>query len=161
MEFYKSLFGARFSQKSVAMLFFLALVPNLLGLVVLETGLGFKFHFFQIAVFLAALIYGRWGGAFAGAAGSVFTAVALGNPFIVVGNALLGFFTGFFAKRMHIAFAVVLAFAIQLPWLYFTDLLVGMPEAVVRMVIIGLFFSNLVWAFAAGAVFKRVKQLVE
>ena len=156
MELYRNLFGTGFSRRSVLMLAFLGFFPNVLGMVVLQTPFGFKFHFFQILVFFAALAYGKWGGAVAGTTGSLFTAVALGNPFIVVGNGLLGFFTGLFAKRTNPVFAVTAAFLIQLPWLYFTDLLVGMPETAVQGVAVGLFFSNLVWAGVAWLLFKRI-----
>ena len=156
MQLYRNLFGTGFSKRSVLMLAFLGFFPNVLGMVVLQTPFGFKFHFFQVLVFLAALAYGKWGGAVAGVTGSLFTAVALGNPFIVVGNGLLGFFTGLFAKRTNPVFAVTAAFLIQLPWLYFTDLLVGMPEAAVQGVAVGLFFSNLVWAAVAWLLFKRI-----
>jgi len=161
MNAYENVFGARLSYKSVSLLVFLALFPNILGMVVLPTPFGFKFHLFQIAVFLAALAYGKFGGALAGATGSIYTAIALGNPFIVVGNVILGFFTGLFAKRTRVVFAVLGAFAIQVPWLYFTDLLVGMPEAAVRGVVLALLFSNIVWAFAAALMFKRVQSFIQ
>ena len=161
MQLYENLFGVRFSYRSLLMLGFLAIFPNLLGTVVLQTPFGFKFHFFQILIFLAALIYGKWGGAAAGAFGSVYAAIALGNPYIIVGNVLLGFFTGVFAKRTRIVFAVLGAFAIQVPWLYFTDLLAGMPEPAVRGVVVALLFSNVVWAAVAGLTYKRIRSLIQ
>jgi len=160
MNFYKTVFEAEYSFRSIAMLAFLAIFPNILGLVVLQTPFGFKFHLFQVLVFVAALAFGKWGGALAGATGSIYTAIALGNPYIVIGNVLLGFFTGVFAKRTHVVLAVLGAYAIQVPWLYFTDLLVGMPEPVVRGVIVSLLLSNIVWAFVAGALFKRIRTIV-
>lgn len=161
MHSYESLFGIRVSFRSIAMLGFLALFPNILGMVVLQTPFGFKFHLFQILVFLAALVYGKWGGAVAGGFGSIYTAIALGNPFIIGGNVILGFFTGVFARKVNVVVAVLAAFAIQLPWLYVTDLLVGMPEAAVRGVIVALLFSNIVWAVAAGLIYKRLGSLIQ
>ena len=155
MQLYENLFGVRFSYRSLLMLAFLAIFPNILGMVVLQTPFGFKLHLFQALIFLAALAYGKWGGATAGAFGSIYIAIALNNPFIVVGNIILGFFTGVFAKRIHIVLAVLAAFAIQLPWLYFTDLAAGMPEAAVHGVIIALLFSNIVWAVFAGFAYKK------
>ena len=161
MQLYENIFCVRFSRKSLLLLAFLALLPNILGMVVLQTPFGFKFHFFQIAIFLAALLYGKWGGALSGAAGSIYTAVAMNNPFIIGGNVILGFFTGTFAKRANVVLAVLCAFAIQLPWLYFTDLAVGMPEPAVRGVMVALFFSNIAWAAGAGLVFKRIRALIQ
>ncbi|MBN2067247.1 MAG: hypothetical protein JW744_02155 [Candidatus Diapherotrites archaeon] len=161
MQLYKNVFGMEFSHKSALMLAFLAVFPNVLGMIVLDTGLGFKFHLFQILIFLAAMMYGKWGGALSGAFGSVYTAIALGNPYIIIGNIMLGFFTGIFAKRAHIALAVLGAFAIQAPWLYYTDLLAGMPEPAVRGVIVALLFSNIAWAFVAGKAYKRLKKLIQ
>ncbi len=161
MQLYKNFFGVNFSYRSVLLLAFLALFPNLLGLIVLPTPFGFKFHLFQIAVFLAALLYGKWGGALSGAAGSVYTAIALNNPFIIGGNIILGFSTGFFAKRTNIVFAVLAAYAIQLPWLYYTDLLAGMPEPAVRGVVVALLFSNVVWAAVAALIYKRIGKLIQ
>jgi len=161
MQLYESIFGLRLSHKSLLLLAFLALLPNALGMVVLQTPWGFNFHFFQIAIFLAALLYGKWGGALSGAAGSVYAAVALGNPFIIGGNVILGFFAGMFAKKGNALVAAMAAFAIQLPWLYFTDLAVGMPELAVRGVMAALFFSNIAWAAAAGLVFKRIRAVIQ
>jgi len=158
---YESVFGIKFSRRSAMLLAFLALLPNALGMIVLQTPFGFKFHFFQIAVFMAALLYGKWGGALSGAAGSVYTAIALGNPFVIGGNVILGFFAGTFAKKQNFLVAAMAAFAIQLPWLYFTDLAVGMPESAVMGVMAALFFSNIVWAAGAGLVFKRIRALIQ
>ena len=158
---YESVFGIKFSRRSAMLLAFLALLPNALGMIVLQTPFGFKFHLFQIAVFMAALLYGKWGGALSGAAGSVYTAIALGNPFVIGGNVILGFFAGAFAKKVNIVFAVLAAFAMQVPWLYVTDLLAGMPEAAVQGAIIALLFSNIFWAALAGLVFKRIRALIQ
>ncbi len=161
MQLYESAFGIKFSRRSVLLLAFLAVFPNLLGMIVLPTPFGFKFHLFQILIFLAALLYGKYGGATAGAFGSIYTAIALNNPYIVVGNIILGFFTGVFAKRTKIVFAVLGAYAIQVPWLYFTDLLAGMAEPVVRGAIVALLFSNIVWAVIAGLTYKRIRSLIQ
>ncbi|MCX6799221.1 MAG: hypothetical protein NTW59_03955 [Candidatus Diapherotrites archaeon] len=161
MQLYENIFGVRFSHRSFLMLGFLALFPNILGMIVLQTPFGFKFHFFQIAIFLAALLYGKWGGALSGAAGSVYTAIAFGNPFVIGGNVILGFFAGAFARKENFLVAAMAAFAIQLPWLYFTDLLAGMPEPTVRGVMVALFFSNIVWAGLAGLVFKRIRPIIQ
>lgn len=58
----------------------LAVLPNFLGLFSFQTQFGFRIHFFQYLIFLAAAIYGPMGGAATGMIGSVYTAAALNNP---------------------------------------------------------------------------------
>ncbi len=158
MQLYENLFGVRFSFKSLAVLAMLAVFPNLLGMIVLPTPFGFKFHFFQILIFLAAALYGKWGGAASGAFGSIYVAIALNNPYIILGNILLGFFTGIFAKRINLMSAAIFAYAIQLPWLWYSDIfLAGMPVPVVNGVMWALLFSNIVWATVAMLLVKKVK----
>ena len=113
-------------------------------------------------MFLGGIIYGPVGGMVAGGVGSVWTAVGLGNPYIIVGNIILGFFVGYFVRlRWNIIMAVLVAYLIQLPWLWLTDVyLAGMPVNVVKGVVIGLFISNVIWAGAAGWSSRYVKRLV-
>ncbi len=70
----------RWNEKTIGALIILALLPNLLGTINLATPWGFQIHVFQAAIFLAALIFGRWAGLIAGAAGSIYVAAALSNP---------------------------------------------------------------------------------
>ena len=135
----------RWNEKTIGALIILALLPNLLGTINLATPWGFQIHVFQAAIFLAALIFGRWAGLIAGAAGSIYVAAALSNPFILVGNAFLGFFTGHFTERgFGPVAAVLLAFAIQIPWLAVTDhFLMGLPWSFVGALVLSLAVSNL------------------
>lgn len=161
---YKTIFGTevKLTYKSILLLGFLALFPNILGTIHIVLPFGFRVHLFQILIFLAAIIYGPFGGAISGGFGSVYTAVLLNNPYIIIGNMILGFFVGFFLKKgFSIMPSVLLAYAIQLPWLIATDLFVGMQLAVVEKVVVALFISNLVWAYVAGKSSKYVKRLVE
>ncbi len=79
-------------------------------------------HFFQLAIFLAALLAGPWAGLLGGAVGSLYMSI-LRVPFIVGGIALLGVSTGLFAKRFRPVTACVLAFLVQLPYTFVTDFL--------------------------------------
>jgi uncharacterized membrane protein len=162
---YKTLFGEgyRFSKKSLAMLGFLALFPNLLGLVVLPTVFGFNIHFFQYFIFLAAFLFGPLGGALSGAAGSVYTAMLLHNPYIVAGNIILGFFSGaFFLKTKKTLPSAMMAFAVQLPWLVSTDVLLArMPLPVVEGLVVSLLASNTVLAILAGRSLKAARKIIE
>ena len=135
--------------------------PNVLGLFH-TTLFGVRIHFFQYLVFLAAIIYGPIGGAIAGSFGSLFTAIALNNPYILVGNIILGFLVGYlFKKGFNILTAVLVAYSIQLPWLIITDIyLAGMSTIIVKGVVIGLLISNIAFALITMATWKRIKEAV-
>jgi uncharacterized membrane protein len=139
------------SRRSVITLVLLTALPNLLGMFNIATPWGFKWHCFQVAVFFSASLFGPIGGLLSGLAGSLVPALITGNPYIIVGNALLGALTGLLLKRgIAIVPAVWLACAIQLPWLIATDYyLVGLSAPFIKALVIGLFISNTVWALVA------------
>jgi uncharacterized membrane protein len=134
----------------------------LLGTLSFATPFGFRIHFFQYLVFLAALIYGPLGGMISGAFGSVYTAMLLNNPYIVIGNIILGGFTGFFARKgLPVIGAAMLAYLIQVPWLWVSDIYwAGMPQPVVEKVVIALLVGNLLWAVLARYTFNQIKEKV-
>ncbi|MBD3164263.1 hypothetical protein GF323_03620 [Candidatus Woesearchaeota archaeon] len=158
---YKNIFSfdIKWSSKTVSLFIFLLILPNFLGMINLSTKTGFKIHFFQYAVFLAAIIYGPKGGLLSGFVGSTYSAFIMHNPYIAVGNAILGFFTGLFIRYgSKTILAVLLAYIIQLPWLILTDyFLVHLPMSFIMPLIMALFFSNIVWAIAAHYTAKLVK----
>lgn len=157
---YKNIFGIDFNWRNFMLLTFLAIFPNILGLFHVEIA-GIRVHFFQYLVFLAAMLYGPWGGATAGAIGSIYTAIALNNPYIIIGNIILGSVAGLLYKRMNIVRAVLIAYAIQIPWLWLTDVyLVGMPASVVNGIVIGLLLSNTLFAFVAWGSANQIKQAI-
>lgn len=140
----------------------LAVLPNFVGLLSFQTPFGFRIHFFQYLVFLAAAIYGPIGGAATGMIGSVYTAAALNNPYIILGNAILGFFAGaFFAAKNGIVVSAMAAYLIQLPWLWITDVyLVGMPVPAVKIAVVSLLVSNLLLALLTQATYKPIREWV-
>ena len=154
-------FNVKWTWKTVSLMVLLALLPNLLGMYSYTTSFGLRIHFFQYLIFLAAIIYGPTGGLISGAFGSIWTAIALHNPYILVGNIILGFFVGFFLRlKWNIIIAVLAAYLIQLPWLWLTDVyLVNMPVNAVNMVVAALFVSNIIWAAGAMVTAKYVKNI--
>lgn len=148
--------------KSILFLGLLALLPNLLGVINLPTPFGFSIHTFQYAIFIAAILYGPFGGAISGGIGSLFSSFVLQNPYMAIGNMLLGFMTGYFIQReIGIVQSVLLAFAIQIPWLYVTDVfLKGMPHAQVVTLLFALFISNILWITAAKYTYRPIKGMV-
>lgn len=139
----------------------LAVLPNFFGLLSFQTPFGFRIHFFQYLIFLAAAIYGPIGGAATGMVGSVYTAAALNNPYVIIGNAILGFFAGLFVKKTNVIVAAMAAYLIQLPWLWVTDVyLVGMPLPAVKLAVVSLLVSNLALSAFANLTYKPIKEWV-
>jgi uncharacterized membrane protein len=159
---YKNIFpfDVEWNYKTIALFLFLLGLPNLLGMINIGTPFGFKIHFFQAAIFVAALIYGPTGGMASGLVGSAYSAVMMNNPYIIVGNMILGFFVGLFAKYgIKTVFAVWLAFLIQLPWLVLTDYyLVHLPMTFIISLIIALAVSNTIWAIVAHYAAKPIRH---
>lgn len=155
--------GSLTSRRSAGMFIFLALLPNLSGLLSLPTAWDIKIHFFQFAVFLAAFIFGPLGGLISGAAGSFATAVMMGNPAIIAGNAILGFFAGYFFRRgFNPAVAAILAFLIQLPWLAVTGYyLQGLSAGSLAVLAFVLGITNPLWAMAASLLMKPARRIME
>ena len=153
-------FNIEWNYKTITMFLFLLLLPNLLGTINLGTIFGFKIHFFQLAVFIAALIYGPKGGFLSGLVGSIYSAFIMHNPYLVIGNAILGFFVGLFVRyKMHTIIAVLLAYVIQLPWLIITDYyIVNLPWGFIWRLMIALLISNLLWATIAHYTIKPIKR---
>jgi len=116
------------------------------------TVFGIRIHLFQYLIFLAAMIYGPTAGALSGGLGSLFTAFVMKNPYILVGNMMLGGLTGYFLKKqIKILPAAMFAFAIQIPWLFATDVyLAGMSIIAVNSIIIALLISNILCSYLAS-----------
>lgn len=149
---YRDVFGFEYTRRNVILLLFLVLLPNLLGMLNYTTLLGLRFHFFQYGIFLAALTYGRWGGLLAGCLGSAYVAASLGNPYVIIGNMILGYFTGYFSGcGLNPMKSSMAAFVLQLPWLVVSDIyLAGMGAYAVLLVVLSLALSNLVFSAFAG-----------
>ena len=159
---YGNIFGMEFKWdfKRIFLLTSLLVFPNILSLFHFQL-FGLRIHFFQYLIFLAAFIFGPIGGILSGALGSLYTAVALNNPYIAIGNIILGGFTGFFLrKKLGILPSVILAYIIQAPWLWFTDIyLAGMAMKYVNMIVIALLVSNIICALATKFTAKKIKSL--
>jgi len=148
---YQNVFNTEFNFKKAFLLISLLILPNIFAMFHF-TLFGIRIHFFQYLIFLAALIYGPTAGALSGGVGSLFTAFAMKNPYILIGNMILGGLVGYFMKnRISITNSVMLAFTIQIPWLFYTDVyLAGMSIVVVNSIITALFVSNLICSILAS-----------
>jgi len=101
--------------------------------------LGLRIHFFQAAVMLAGVVGGPISGLVTGAIGGAYVAMLRSDPTIVVGNGLLGLFTGIFVRRTRPAFAAIAAWVlVQAPWVYVTGTLIFNVPALVMQTILAL-----------------------
>jgi len=155
--------GVKINEKSIITLIILMLLPNLLGVLHLSTPWVFNIHFFQFAIFLAAFAFGPIGGLLSGFAGSLHAAYVMTNPYILVGNALLGFFTGYFFRRGHTyLWSALLGFGVQIPWLVATDyFLMNLPASFIGGLLFALTLTNVLWAVAAGMSAGPLKRYLE
>ncbi|MBU0757368.1 MAG: hypothetical protein KKF44_04830 [Nanoarchaeota archaeon] len=155
-------FDAEWNFKTVSLFIFLLIVPNILGMLNISTPFGFKLHFFQLGIFMAAMIYGPMGGLLTGIIGSAYSAILMSNPYILLFNAVLGFFAGvFYRKNISAVISVLLAFMIELPILMTIDYyIVGMPMKVMLMLVFALFVSNVIWAIIADKAAKPMKNSI-
>ncbi len=160
--FYREAFGFELTLKNVGALAFLVVLPNILGMFTYTTVYGINIHFFQYAIFLAAFTFGPYGGALGGLFGSAYVALKLGNPYVVVGNMVLGYAAGYLARRGWNPFrAAMTAYMIQLPWLVLTDIyLVGMSATAVSGVVVSLAASNMALAIFAGKSRQELKKWI-
>lgn len=153
--------GLKWDVRTISLLSVLIILPNFLGMINISTFYGFKIHFFQAAIFLAAIIYGPIAGLTSGLIGSLYSAIIMHNPYLMIGNAILGLFVGVFAKKINIVWTVILAYLIQLPWLILTDLyLVHMPSMVISKLIQALALSNIFWAIIVILTIKPLKKIL-
>ncbi len=152
-------FNVKWDYKTISLFLLLILLPNLLGLINISTPLGFKIHFFQLGIFIAAFVYGPFGGVLSGFIGSFYSAMIMNNPYIAVGNAILGFFAGlFFRYDIKTVYAVLIAYLIQLPWLIITDYyFAGLSVNFIGSLVVALLISNVVWAIFAHHISKFVR----
>lgn len=152
----------KWDTRTISLLLILIILPNFLGMINIPTIYGFKIHFFQVAIFLAAGLYGPIGGLTSGLIGSLYSAIIMHNPYLMIGNAILGLFVGLFAKKINIVWAVILAYLIQLPWLILTDLyLVHMPAMAINKLIQALALSNIFWAIIVLLTIKPLQKILK
>lgn len=156
-------FNIKWNYKTIGLFVFLLVLPNFLGMINISTPWGFKIHFFQLAIFIAALIYGPKGGLLSGLVGSTYSAFLMHNPYIIGGNVILGFFVGLFVRfGWPTIFVVLLAYLVQLPWLIITDYyFVHLPISFIKALIIALLISNIIWATVAHYFVKFIKKSLE
>jgi uncharacterized membrane protein len=139
---------------------FLVIAPCLFSLININFAQSWKLHFFPAAIILAAIAFGAKGGMIAGISGSLYSAIFLGNPYIIVGNALFGLLTGVFYKKSDkIISSVLLAYTCELPWLVLSDYyLARLPADFIARLVVVLLLANLLWASLINLRIRPINQ---
>ncbi len=135
-------------RRAAMVLALLVLLPFILSLMNMTFAQSWKIHFFPAAIILAAMIFGATGGLVAGIAGSLYSALLLGNPYLVIGNALFGLLTGVFYKKTgRLILSVIMAFVCELPWLIVSDYyFMRLSAEFIAKLVVVLFLANILWA---------------
>jgi len=150
-------------RRAISAFLLLFALPILLSVINITFAENWKIHFFPAAVILAAIIFGPAGGIVAGISGSLYTALFLGNPYVIVGNALFGAMAALFYKKTgKIVLSTLLAYLIQLPWLVLTDYyLAHMTADFIARLVIVLLLGNIFWATLIQKGIKPLRNFCE
>ncbi|HPD56582.1 MAG TPA: hypothetical protein P5294_01435 [Smithellaceae bacterium] len=153
--------GINTYRKAISAFVLLFALPILLSVINITFAESWKIHFFPAAVILAAVILGLPGGIVAGISGSLYTALFLGNPYVLVGNALFGAMAALFYKKTgKVILSVLLAYMIQLPWLILTDYyLAGLSADFIARLVVVLLLGNVLWAALIQANIVPLRKL--
>jgi LytS/YehU family sensor histidine kinase len=118
---------------------------------------GVRIHFFQVAIMLAGVIGGPLSGLVAGSVAGLYTAALMSNPTIILGNALLGLFTGILVRKMRPVLAGILAWVlIQAPWLYLSETyILNVPGSVMQTILITLTVEDIICAVITDVLQNR------
>ncbi len=144
-------------------------LANILGIFSIPLGLT-SIHLMQLPIILSGLVLGSWSGGITGFIGTILMAYTLSpsNPYILLGNAILGFFTGLIysylkktKKRQIIpqTLSVLAAYLIQLPYLYITDVyFMPIPSQIVLTVILPkLLLEDMISVLISHIVLYRIE----
>ena len=111
--------------KAITLTAIMAALTNILSIPPLAIPLavgGFEsaIHFSQLPTFICGILAGPVYGLITGAVGGLFMSYTK-IPFIIAGLSILGFVTGFFAKKIRPAFSGILAWCVQAPYVVVSD----------------------------------------
>ena len=141
------LLNRKITSKQIAFIAVMCALANVLGFFTIPIGLT-SIHLMQLPIILTGLSLGSWAGGLVGFVGAVVMAYRLSppNPYILLGNAILGFFTGLFYSRLKKmggrpiipqVVSVLAAYIAQAPYVYATDIyLIPIPPPVVLTIIL-------------------------
>jgi uncharacterized membrane protein len=155
------------NSKSITFVATMCAVANVLGLFAIPIGIT-KIHFMQLPIILSGLALGPWVGGLVGLIGAATMAFNLvpTNPYILLGNAILGFFTGLFylyLGKMKVkpiipqVISVLGAYIIQAPYVYVTDVyFMAIPTFVVIEILLKLLLEDVISVLLSHVILFRV-----
>jgi uncharacterized membrane protein len=155
------------NSKSITFVATMCAVANVLGLFAIPIGIT-KIHFMQLPIILSGLALGPWVGGLVGLIGAATMAFNLvpTNPYILLGNAILGFFTGLFylyLGKMRVkpiipqVISVLGAYIIQAPYVYVTDVFfMAIPTFVVIEILLKLLLEDVISVLLSHVILFRV-----
>ncbi|MFQ6075246.1 MAG: ECF transporter S component [Candidatus Bathyarchaeia archaeon] len=158
----------RISPKTIAFVITMGGLANILALVAIPIGIT-SIHLIQLPIILTGLVLGPLAGGLVGFVGAVTMAFTLlkPNPYILLGNAILGGLTGLFYRYLGKrgwrpiipqTVSVLIAYAVQMPYVYVTDIyLMGMPQPIVLVIILKLLLEDLVSVFISHVILYRLE----
>ncbi len=158
----------RLTSKLIAFIAVMCAVANILGFFTIPLGIA-AIHLMQLPIILAGLALGPRAGGLVGVLGAATMAFRLGppNPYILLGNGILGFFTGLFYRRLKNrggrpiipqVISVLGAYLVQFPYVYVTDVyFMPIPSTIVLTTILPkLLLENIVSVLLAHFILFRV-----
>jgi uncharacterized membrane protein len=147
----------RYSSRFAAFTAVMSALAVALSVLAVPFVLGLRIHFFQVAIMLAGVIGGPLSGLVTGAIGGAYMATLRSDPTIVMGNALLGLFTGLFVRKMRPALAGIAAWVlIQAPWIYLTGTyILHVPGFVMQTILATLTVEDVICAVIADVLQSR------
>lgn len=157
----------RMTSKQIAFTAVMCAVANVLGLFAIPIGTT-KIHFMQLPIILSGLALGPWVGGLVGFIGAAAMAFNLTptNPYILLGNAILGFFTGLFylyLGKMRVrpiipqVISVLGAYIVQAPYVYVTDVyFIAMPPSLVLAILLKLLLEDVISVLLSHVILFRV-----
>jgi uncharacterized membrane protein len=154
--------------KKIAFIAIMCAIANILGFISIPIGLT-SIHIMQLPIILSSLSFGSWTGGLVGFIGAMVMAYRLTppNPYILLGNAILGLLIGFFYsnfKKLKTKpiipqiISVLIAFIIQAPYVYITDVyLMTIPSQVVLTIILPkLLLEDIISVFIAHIILFNI-----
>lgn len=120
---------------------------------------GFRIHFFQIGILLAGVIGGPVSGVITGLIGGAYMATVRSDPTIVVGNGLLGLFTGIFSLRFRPVLAGLAAWIfVQAPWVFLTGTFIfHVPTVAMQLILILLTVEDVISAVVTDVLINHFR----
>ncbi len=156
------------TSKQIAFTAVMCALANVLGFLTIPIGVT-DIHLMQLPIILAGLSLGSWLGGLTGFIGAAVMAYRLRppNPYILLGNAILGFLTGWFYSRIKKMrgrpvipqlLSVLGAIVVQFPYIYVTDVyLMPIPSQVVLTTILPkIFLEDIISVLLSHIILFRV-----